>query len=130
MIKRIWGVTFNVSDLEKAAAFYEKTLGLNKKYEYSSYVGLDCGGIEIGLRPREGMKPSEHMPSVEFLVDDVDDVCQTLRNKGVKFTREPHDEPWGGREASFRDPDGNVLEIMQIDWEKYFNVATKGSKKT
>jgi len=129
MIKRIWSVTFSVSDLKKATAFYEKTLGLNKKYEYSSYVGFDCGGIEIGLSPKEGIKPSEHTPSVEFLVDDVANAYQTLKKRGVKFTVEPHDEPWGGREASFTDLDGNVLEIMQIDWEKYFNVATKGFKK-
>lgn len=129
MIKRIWGITLNVSDLEKATAFYEKTLGFNKKYEYANYIGFDCGGIEIGLRFTEGMKPSEDLLSVEFLVDNVDNVYQTLKNKGVKFTREPHDEPWGGREASLRDTDGNILEIMQINWEKYFNVAIKGYKK-
>ena len=49
MIKTVWCVTFYVSNLEKAAEFYEKTLGLEKKYEYPSYVGFECGGVEIGL---------------------------------------------------------------------------------
>ncbi|MDI6690392.1 MAG: VOC family protein [Candidatus Bathyarchaeota archaeon] len=131
MIRTVWCVTFYVSDLEKAVEFYEKTLGLEKKYEYSSYVGFECGGVEIGLIPKlaRGQKVSPLSPSVEFLVDDVEKVCGELQRKGVKFMKELHDEPWGGRQATFTDPDGNILEIAQIDWEKYFSVSAKGSKK-
>jgi hypothetical protein len=41
-----------------------------------------------------------------------------------------HEEPWGGKQATFTDPDGNILELTQIKWEKYFDVAAKGAKKT
>ncbi|MEM3458074.1 MAG: VOC family protein [Candidatus Bathyarchaeia archaeon] len=131
MIKTVWCVTFYVSDLKKAAKFYEEILGLEKKYEYSSYVGFECGGVEIGLIPKltEGEKVSLLSPSVEFLVDDVSKACEELKKKGVKFTKELHDEPWGGRQATFTDPDGNVLEIAQINWQKYFSVAAEGAKK-
>jgi len=59
--------------LKKATQFYEKVFGLEKKYEYSSYVGFECGGVEIGLIPRlkEGERVASISPSVEFLVDDV-----------------------------------------------------------
>ncbi|MDI6904899.1 MAG: VOC family protein [Candidatus Bathyarchaeia archaeon] len=131
MIKTVWCVTFYVSDLKRAAKFYEETLGLEKKYEYSSYVGFECGGVEIGLIPKltEGQKVSPLSPSVEFLADDVEKVYNKLKNKGVKFIKELHDEPWGGRQATFTDPDGNILEIAQISWEKYFSVSAKGAKK-
>ncbi|MCL6578200.1 MAG: VOC family protein [Candidatus Bathyarchaeota archaeon] len=131
MIKTVWCVTFYVSDLKKAAKFYEEILGLEKKYEYSSYVGFECGGVEIGLIPKsaEGQKVSLLSPSVEFLVDDVDKAYRELKKKEVKFTKELHDEPWGGRQATFTDPDGNILEIAQINWQKYFSVAAEGAKK-
>ncbi len=131
MIKTVWCVTFYVSDLKRAAKFYEETLGLEKKYEYSSYVGFECGGVEIGLIPRltEGQTVSPLSPSVEFLVDDVEKVYNELKNKGVKFIKELHDEPWGGRQATFTDPDDNILEIAQINWEKYFSVSAEGAKK-
>ncbi|MDH5753637.1 MAG: VOC family protein [Candidatus Bathyarchaeota archaeon] len=131
MIKTLWCVTFYVSDLRRTEKFYEETLGLEKKYEYSSYVGFECGGVEIGLIPRltEGQKVSPLSPSVEFLVDDVEKVYNELKKKGVKFTKELHDEPWGGRQATFTDPDGNILEIAQINWEKYFTVSAEGAKK-
>jgi len=131
MIKTVWCITFCVSDLKRAAKFYEEILGLEKKYEYSSYVGFECGGVEIGLIPRltEGQKVGPLSPSVEFLVDDVERVYTELRKKGVKFIKELHDEPWGGRQATFTDPDGNILEIAQIEWEKYFSVSAEGAKK-
>jgi catechol 2,3-dioxygenase-like lactoylglutathione lyase family enzyme len=111
MIKTVWCITFYVSDLEKAKRFYEKTLGLEKKYEYSSYVGFECGGVEIGLIPKleKGQKVGPLSPPVEFIVDDVERVYNELKQKGVNFVKELHEEPWGGKQATFTDPDGNVL---------------------
>ena len=132
MIRSVWCITFHVSNLEKASRFYEKTLGLERKYEFASYVGFQCGNLEIGLIPgTEKQKASaDTSPSVEFLVDDVDRTYGELKAKGVKFTKELHNETWGGREAEFTDPDGNVLEIVQIDWGKYFDVSARGAKKS
>jgi len=130
MIKSVWCVTLKVSDLKKAVAFYEQTLGLDKKYEYSSYAGFQCGGVEIGLSPgRKESKPLENAPSVVFLVDDVDDAFKALKKKGVRFIEEPHDDAWGGRQAGFLDPDSNLLEIVQFNWAKYFEISLKGAKK-
>jgi len=131
MIKTVWCVTFFVSDLEKSAKFYEETLGLEKKYKYSSYIGFECGGVEIGLIPKltKGQKVNPTSPAVTFLVDDVEKSYTELKKKGVKFTEELHDETWDRRQARFTDLDGNILEILQMNWEKYFSVSAEGTKK-
>jgi len=131
MIKTVWCITFYVSDLRKAKKFYEEILGLEKKYEFSSYVGFECGGVEIGLipKPQGEQKASQTSPSVEFLVDNVDKVYKDLKSKGVKFIKELHDESWGGKQATFTDPDDHILEIAQISWKKYFSVSAKGAKE-
>ena len=116
-------MTFTVTDLDRAVDFYENVLGLQKKYQFSSYVGFDCGGVEIGLVPGRTTETQENAPCVDFLVRDVDEACQTLRERGVRFHKEPHDTPWGGRIALFTDPDGNVLQLVRIDWRKYFAVC-------
>jgi catechol 2,3-dioxygenase-like lactoylglutathione lyase family enzyme len=120
MILRIWDVTFTVSDLERAVDFYAHVLGLSKKYQYSSYAGFDCGGVEIGLVP--GVPPGQQkgMPCVDFLVDDVDQAYRTLSGERLRFRKEPHETPWGGRIALFADPDGNPLQLVQINWRSYF----------
>lgn len=131
MIKAVWCTTFYVSSLEKAAKFYEETLGLEKKLEYSSYVDFECGGVEIELilKLKELQKISPASPSVEFLVDDVKKVCDKLKSKGVRSIKELHEEPWGGKQATFTNPDGNILEITQINWKKYFTVSAEGVKR-
>jgi catechol 2,3-dioxygenase-like lactoylglutathione lyase family enzyme len=131
MIKTVWSITFHVSDMKRAVKFYEETLGLEKKYEFPSYAGFECGGLEIGLNPASGerQKTSLTAPSVEFLVDDVDKFCDRLNCAGARFIERLHDEPWGGRQATFADPDGNILEIVQIDWKRYFSVSAKGAKR-
>jgi uncharacterized glyoxalase superfamily protein PhnB len=53
----------------------------------------------------------------------VDRAFQELSAKGVRFTKGPEDTPWGGRIALFQDPDGNTLQLTQIDWKKYFSAC-------
>ncbi len=97
MIKTVWGVTFYVSDLERAKKLYKETLGLGKKYEYPSYVAFECGGVEIGLMPRlkKGQKVSALSPPIGFLVDDAQKACDKLKRKGVEFVKDLHEEQWG-----------------------------------
>jgi catechol 2,3-dioxygenase-like lactoylglutathione lyase family enzyme len=132
MIRTVWSITLYVSNMERAVKFYGETLGLEKKYGFPSYAGFECGGVEIGLIPTSEpeRKTSPASPSVQFLVDDVHKFCDRLNHAGVKFIKELHDETWGGRQATFSDPDGNILEVTQIDWKKYFSVSAEGAKKT
>ncbi|MBC7264596.1 MAG: VOC family protein [Chloroflexi bacterium] len=123
MILRVWDITFTVSDLERGVNFYENILGLAKKYQFATYAGFDCGGVEIGLQPGTPIRTPESTPCVNFLVRDVDEAYQVLRERGVQFLQEPHDTPWGGRIALFVDPDGHPLQLVQIDWRKYFAVC-------
>jgi catechol 2,3-dioxygenase-like lactoylglutathione lyase family enzyme len=130
LIKTVWSITFYVSDLETAKSFYEETLGLQKKYEYASYVGFECSGTEIGLIPKleEGEMITKDSPTVSFLVDNVEESCERLLERGIEFHEDLHEEPWGGKAASFRDPDGNMLEILQVNWGKYYKVSAEGAR--
>jgi catechol 2,3-dioxygenase-like lactoylglutathione lyase family enzyme len=130
MIKTVWSITFSVSDLKAAAKFYQEVLGLEKKYEFSSYVGFECGGVEIGLIPKSKENAqSNGSTTVEFLVNNINEMYEKLKAKGVKFKNDLHEVTWGGKQVAFTDPDGNVLEVTQIDWKKYFEVSAKGAQK-
>lgn len=125
-IERIWDVTLTVSDLNTAADFYENILGLTKKYVFGDYAGFDCGGVELGLKTWGKLeKPREGEPCIDFLVNDVDTFARLLETKGITFIRKPKDTMWGSRTAVFTDPDGNTLQLTQIDWKRYFEVCAK-----
>jgi catechol 2,3-dioxygenase-like lactoylglutathione lyase family enzyme len=125
MISHVWAVTLTVADLERAVRFYEKTLGLAKKYQFGDYAGFDCGGTEIGLRTWGGLaRPRQGEPCIDLAVDSVDRAFEALSASGVEFVKEPEDVQWGARIAVFTDPDGNTLQLTEIDWNRYFGAAT------
>jgi predicted enzyme related to lactoylglutathione lyase len=51
---------------------------------------------------------------VNLAVDDIEVVYRRLRAAGVAFSRAPEREPWGGVVATFADPDGNTLQLMEL----------------
>ncbi len=105
-------ILFYVQDLKRSKDFYVKKLGFKKTYGDNDYVSVKApNGVTLGLHKasRTTVKPS---PSeYYFRVDDVDAWYDRLRNKGVKFSRRPKDQPWGGRTAYFRDPDKYQLAL-------------------
>jgi predicted enzyme related to lactoylglutathione lyase len=46
-------------------------------------------------------------------VIDIHAAADRLRERGVTFTREPSAESWGGWIATFADPDGNLVQLLQ-----------------
>jgi len=115
-----------VSDFRACFLFYRDVLELpvNWGAENGDYASFRVGKTELTLLQRQLMadtvgtaaKPaqveSQDRVAMIFQVDDVDEVYQRLRDKGVVFIDEPMDYPdWDIRAAHFRDPDGNLLEI-------------------
>jgi predicted enzyme related to lactoylglutathione lyase len=101
-----------VSDLEAAKAVYAALLGVAPTADSSYYVGFDAAGQHIGLVPGGGPQgmPSPvaywHVPDIEAKLAEV-----TAAGAAVKETA--HDVGGGRLVASFTDPDGNVLGLLQ-----------------
>jgi catechol 2,3-dioxygenase-like lactoylglutathione lyase family enzyme len=104
MIKKVYHISFPVSDLKKAADFYRNVLGLKKTGEWPTYVEYDVSGVQFGLKRGGEME-------IFLLVNDVDKEYRELKAKGVKFIAEPKDMHWGARAATLVDPDGNKFTI-------------------
>ena len=47
-----------------------------------------------------------------FTTDDCRGMCEELKNRGVEFTQEPTEQPYG-IDAGFRDPSGNGIRLVQ-----------------
>jgi hypothetical protein len=116
-----------ISDLRKAIDFYKKTSKLTKKYEYSAYADLECGGVEVRLILKRKVEIGENYPTVEFIVDNFDQSCEALEIKDVEIFEPPHDEQWDSKQSNFKDFDENILEIVQINWEDCFAVTVESA---
>ena len=104
LIKKVYHITFPVSDLKRTVAFYENILGLKKTGEWPNYAEFDVGGTHFGFEKGGKLE-------IFLIVDNVDKAYQSLKEKGVKFVTEPKDTHWGARAATIVDPNGNMFTL-------------------
>ena len=106
---------YQVDDLERAKKFYGEVLGLKKMIEIPGWCEFSHaeGAASIGLNQmREG--DDERGATVVLRVDDLARAQAELTKKDVKFEGSVEEIPGVVRIATFRDPDGNRLQLMQV----------------
>jgi len=112
-----------VQDLARARSFYGDVVGLRADAEESGGIFFHAGaGTRVLVFPSQGTSAGTHTQAA-WQVDDIEAEVATLRGRGVVF--EEYDFPSlrtvngiadvpVGRAAWFKDPDGNVLGLVQF----------------
>ena len=123
MIKTI-GVahfTLAVTDTVRSMAFYVDMLGMTpvQVNHERGMVFLDCGGDCIILTKSDAeIDPNDHDVHHAFIVaeDEYETAKDQLRAKGINifFEEDRQGGAVNGPRAYFHDPDGNVLEIINL----------------
>lgn len=102
---------------EEMARFYRDRLGLTPRTAKPDFINFDWGGLRLSVSIHDRVRGASRDPlriMVNLLVDDIDAAHARLTAAGVVFTRPPEAEDWGGRVATFVDPDGNVLQLFEM----------------
>ncbi len=123
-VQGIRTVVLHVTDVARAASFYELALGLPRVYEHRGRIAVQLGEARLLLHPSEldseDVTTARHGRTELYLgVLDVDAALGELRDKGVPVLHEATDEPWGERDAAVLDPDGYPIYLTQSgsgDW--------------
>lgn len=114
------------SRIAEAEEFYRDRLGLALRTKSDGALVFDVGGGDLRVSPVSSTTRGEHTV-LGFAVPNVDNTVAELGARGVIFERFdgfPHDEngivvsPDGARVAWFRDPDGNILSVVQFPAER------------
>jgi predicted enzyme related to lactoylglutathione lyase len=105
-----------VTDLEKAKAVYAALLGVAPQADSPYYVGFEVAGQQIGLVPggvAGGTTEAMTSPVAYWHVADIEAKLAEVTAAGGTL-KDPVRDVGGGRlVASFTDPDGNVLGLVQ-----------------
>jgi predicted enzyme related to lactoylglutathione lyase len=102
---------------ESMARFYRDTLGFRPRSVREDFINFEWGDVRLSVGVHDGVGGTSGDPlriMVNFAVDDIRATYERLRGAGTLFTRAPEVEDWGGYVATFVDPDGNVLQLMQL----------------
>jgi catechol 2,3-dioxygenase-like lactoylglutathione lyase family enzyme len=115
--------SFSANDLRKAREFYGDTLGLDVK-EADEGLELQLNGNSVFIYPKSNHTPAS-FTVLNFQVSNVDEAVDELTRLGIKF--EHYDLPDiktdergifrgdGPIVAWFKDPDGNILSVVQSE---------------
>jgi catechol 2,3-dioxygenase-like lactoylglutathione lyase family enzyme len=137
-LKRIDHLSLTVGDIERSAHFYER-FGLRPLKRYVSagphvdraveteradmdiqWLGHPEGGpmLELIRYLHHPAEPAAHNSKVGaahvcLAVEDLAVAHAELRDQGVRFLSEPNQDEFGVRWVYSRDPDGNIVELIQ-----------------
>src|SRR5436305_3243661 len=123
VISGFWGVRYQVTDVQRAIAFYTQTLGLNLDMQNLPAFGqVSIGGLKLILSG-PGASGSRPMPDgrqqepggwnrVLLQVQDLGAQIAHLKEAGLRFRNEMEVGP-GGKQIQIEDPDGNPIELFE-----------------
>jgi predicted enzyme related to lactoylglutathione lyase len=114
MIKEIAFVTYPVSDMKRAQAFYEAELGLKPALNYQDeWLEYAVGAGTFAITTMDIQhQPGRRGAVVAFEVDDLDATRQRLQQHHVNLLSEVTTTPVC-RSFAAADPDGNEIVLHQ-----------------
>lgn len=99
-----------VADVEKAQRYYRDVLGFKIEWIYpNKEIGaVSNGETAIFFRKRtNSFEPAVHW----IFADDVDTTYEKLVEAGADIVDDIENKPWGLRQFTIKDQDGNVFYI-------------------
>ena len=119
----LWGVRYQVQDVQRSIDFYTRTLGFELDMENLPAFGqVSIGDLKLILSG-PGASGSRPMPDggrqqpggwnrVVLQVKDLPARIKELKSQGVPFRNEMEVGP-GGKQVQIEDPDGNSIELFE-----------------
>jgi glyoxylase I family protein len=123
LIMGLWGVRYQIKDVQRSIAFYTHTLGFNLDQQNLPAFGqVSIGTLKLILSG-PGASGSRPMPDgrkqepggwnrIVLQVRDLPARIVHLKNEGIIFRNEMQVGP-GGRQIQLEDPDGNLVELFE-----------------
>jgi glyoxylase I family protein len=123
LIAGLWGVRYQVRDVNRSVAFYTQQLGFKLDQQHlPAFAQVSVGNLKLILSG-PGASGSRPMPDgrhqepggwnrVILQVADLPDRIATLKKAGLRFRNEMEVGP-GGKQIQLEDPDGNPLELFE-----------------
>ena len=110
-----------VDDIAAAKLFYSQSLGLPLRYDGEQYgfCLFRPGNVDLVVEvvppdaPADDRELVGRFTGLSFTVTDIQSKYAEMLAKGIPFTGQPESQSWGGILATFTDPAGNGLQLVQ-----------------
>ena len=110
-------VSTDAKRFDAMATFYADILALPVRSRHDGFVNFAWGDFRLTVHVHSevvGRTVDPDRVMINFAVADIAITHRRLVRSGVVFRRVPEQESWGGWVATFADPDGNTLQLLQL----------------
>lgn len=123
LVEELWGVRYQVKEIDRAVAFYTGQLGFKLDLKNApAFAAVSLGDFKLILSG-PGASGSRPMPDgrsqepggwnrIVLRVTDLPARIESLKRSGLHFRNEMEVGP-GGRQIQIQDPDGNPIELFE-----------------
>jgi glyoxylase I family protein len=123
LVQGLWGVRYQVKDVQRSIGFYTQKLGFNlDEQNLPAFGQVSISNLKLilsgprasGSRPMPDGRQQEPggWNRVILLVQDLPARITDLKKQEVHFRNEMEVGP-GGRQIQVEDPDGNPIELFE-----------------
>lgn len=98
------------------ARFYRDVVGLTPRSQRDGFINFEFGEIRLTIARHSELSGRSQDPKrimVNLRTERIEETYRRMSAAGAEFVRLPEREPWGGSIATFHDPDGNVVQLLQ-----------------
>lgn len=109
---RIGEVCLETNDVNRLADFYKQLLKVDGGSDDPVHQFILTGETTLTVYNDGMVKNNDNRNfRIAFTVDDLDAEYDRILAMGARFIQGPTTRPWGARNMSFYDPDGNVVHF-------------------
>jgi glyoxylase I family protein len=119
----VWGVRYQVKDVERSIKFYTEHLGFKLEHQAGSmFASVSLSGLKVflsgpgssGARPLPDGREQEPggWNRLVLRVDDLMSSVKKMKDSGLRFRNEIETGP-AGSQIQLEDPDGNSIELFE-----------------
>ena len=109
------------ADIKRFVEFYESAVNTTATWYTEDFAEIKTATITLAACSIKTLQffgetiarpASNQSVIIEFLMKNVDDDFERIKQLSADILQEPTTMPWGNRSLLFRDPDGNLINFF------------------
>lgn len=108
-------------EIKRSVQFFEKITGFSAHWYTEDFAEITTGTCNLAIGSTRTMSlfgkdltspGNNNSVIIEFLVENVDEQYNNIKDLLSEIVQQPTTMPWGNRSLLFRDPDGNLINFF------------------
>ena len=117
MVTNFAGIIIWTNNFPTLTSFYKKILYKIPYSEKTNFISFKKDSFRLGIGTHSkvhGLNQDPYRIMINLKVSNIYQEAQRLKKMGIITIRKVEKEHWGGLICTFKDPDNNIIQLLQF----------------